>query len=63
MLTHRLRRWPNIGQTLGRCVVFSGLCHKSLSYKAQELEMPDGLVGVLVVDLMCGILHTNFKGF
>ena len=22
MLAHRLRRWPNIGQTLGRCVVF-----------------------------------------
>ena len=25
MLAHRLRRWPNIGQTLCRCVVFSGM--------------------------------------
>ena len=25
MLAHRLRRWPNIGQTLARCVVFAGL--------------------------------------
>ena len=24
MLAHRLRRWPNIGQTLARCVVFAG---------------------------------------
>ena len=24
MLAHRLRRWPNIGQTLGRCVLFAG---------------------------------------
>ena len=24
MLGHRLRRWPNIGQILGRCVVFTG---------------------------------------
>ena len=23
MLRHPLRRWPNIGQTLGRCVVFA----------------------------------------
>ena len=23
MLTHRLRRWPNIGQTSGRCIVFA----------------------------------------
>ena len=23
MLAHRLRRWPNIGQTLGSCVVFA----------------------------------------
>ena len=23
MLVHRLRHWPNIGQTLGRCVVFA----------------------------------------
>ena len=26
MLAHRLRRWSNIGQTLGRCVVFAGMC-------------------------------------
>ena len=26
MLAHRLRRWPNIGQTSGRCVVFAGMC-------------------------------------
>ena len=25
MLVHRLRRWPNIGQTLARCVVFAGM--------------------------------------
>ena len=25
MVAHRLRRWPTIGQALGRCVVFSGL--------------------------------------
>ena len=25
MLAHRLRRWPNIGPTLDRCVVFAGL--------------------------------------
>ena len=25
MLAHRLRRWPKIGQTLDRCVVFDGL--------------------------------------
>ena len=24
MLGHRLRRWPNIGPTLGRCLVFTG---------------------------------------
>ena len=24
MLVHRLRRWLNIAQTLGRCVVFAG---------------------------------------
>ena len=24
MLAHRLRRWPNTGQTLGGCVVFAG---------------------------------------
>ena len=24
MLAHRLRRWPNIGQALSRCVVFAG---------------------------------------
>ena len=23
MLSHRLRRWPNIGATLGRCLVFT----------------------------------------
>ena len=25
ILTHRLRRWPSIGQTMCRCVVFPGL--------------------------------------
>ena len=25
MLAHRLRSWPNIGQKLGRCVMFAGL--------------------------------------
>ena len=25
MLGHRLRRWPNISQTLDRCVVFAGI--------------------------------------
>ena len=25
MPAHHPRRWPNIGQTLGRCVVFAGL--------------------------------------
>ena len=24
MMTHRLRRWPDIGQTLTRCIVFAG---------------------------------------
>ena len=24
MLAHRLRRWPNIGQTLARCLVLPG---------------------------------------
>ena len=24
MLDHRLRRWSNIGPTLGRCIVFAG---------------------------------------
>ena len=25
MLGHRLRRWPNIGQTLGGCLLFAGM--------------------------------------
>ena len=29
MLAHRLRRWPNIGQTLGRFVVFAGISTKN----------------------------------
>ena len=32
MLAHRLRRWPNIGQTLGSCVVFA--VYTLLSQKA-----------------------------
>ena len=24
-LAHRIRRWPSIGQTLGRCVVLAGM--------------------------------------
>ena len=35
MLAHRLRRWPNIGQTLGRCVVLLGshsVCQPKYSY-------------------------------
>ena len=27
MLDQRRRRWANIGQTLGRCVVFAGYCN------------------------------------
>ena len=31
MLVHRLRRWPNIGPTLGRYLVFAGLVNMGLS--------------------------------
>ena len=29
MLAQRRRRWANIGQTLGKCVVFAGNCHST----------------------------------
>ena len=29
MLTHRLRRWPNINPTLGRGIVLAGICFKN----------------------------------
>ena len=28
MLGQRRRRWPSIGQTLGRCIVFAGACYR-----------------------------------
>ena len=40
MLAHRLRRWPNIGQTLARCVVFVGMV-------TERLVHPGWFVGLL----------------
>ena len=34
MLVHRLRRWPNIGPTLGRNLVFAGMYPVSVYYVA-----------------------------
>ena len=28
MMAHRLRRWTNITQALGQCLVLAGTCHE-----------------------------------
>ena len=38
VLAHRLRRWPNIGQTLSRCAVFPG--YKSTIFLHKILVIP-----------------------
>ena len=41
MLVYRLRRWPNIKQTLGQCLVFAGQLHRlSNAPAANWLEAP-----------------------
>ena len=40
MFAHRLRRWPSIGQTLGRYVVFAGMaCCKLVNAVNSMIEI------------------------
>ena len=51
MLGHRLRRWPNIGPTLGRCVAFVGLAprsHHSLNHHSRIIAAPQSPVCVRI---------------
>ena len=38
MLAHRLRRWPNIKQTLGQCLVFAGNYSPSVLMMSERIN-------------------------
>ena len=56
MLAHRLRRWPNIEQTSGRCVVFAGIV---LNYSVDtKTDIDQTLHCLLVIPI-----HTQENSF
>ena len=60
MLGHRLRRWPNIGQTLVRCIVFAGTWLYTAVPRQRGVTVYLRVLGQFECNQLPGLLLTSF---